>query len=378
MNQSVRILTLMTLAILVSCSTGKQALQKGNYSKAVFQSVERLRRNPQSRKSLESLKKAYPMAMRTLQTEINQSLRSDNPFKYRDAVDRFEIINKMADAIRRCPAAYELIGEPETFPGELAAAKKKAAAESYHAAQLKLNEGTLESAREAYYLYLDADRFVPGFRDVKNRITAARALATLKVEVEPIPVPGRYKLSSDFFYNQVFNFLNQRLKKEFLDFYTPKEASKRRNMDQKIIMSFYDFTVGTTHDSDSEKEMISKDSVKVGSATIQGHKVDVYNRVKAKYILHKREISSTGLLQVKILDARTGKILRQHKFPGSYTWRSEWATYSGDKRALSPQQVKMCQGKSAVPPPQQDLFIEFTKPIFTQLTSFFRSYYKDF
>lgn len=50
--------------------------------------------------------------------------------------------------------------------------------------------------------------------------------------------------------------------------------------------------------------------------------------------------------------------------------------YKGDERALTDKQLKMTNNSDVVmPPANQDLFIEFTKPIFDQTVSFVRNYY---
>ena len=362
--------------ILSSCNSGKKSLQQGNYPEAVFQSVQRLRDNPDSKKSKETLKEAYPLAISTSKIEIEQLLRSQDPFKYSGVADRYETLNKMADEIRHSPAALKVIGNPEYFADEVAGARLKAAPESYQAAESKLREQTREAAREAYFLFKNADHYVPGYLDVKQKITKAKFDATLKVLVEQVPVPGKYKLSSDFFYDKVYDLLLKTSRQEFVEFYNPAGARELPYVDEVLRMEFEDFVVGSTFDKESEKEYISKDSVKTGSATIDGKKVDVFDHVKAKLTVHRREVVSTGVLTAQIVDVKTGKPRATQKFPGTFTWFSEWATYNGDSRALTPQQLELCKKKPIMPPPPQDLFLEFTKPIYDQLKGFLRNQYR--
>jgi hypothetical protein len=286
-------------------------------------------------------------------------------------------MNRMADEIRHCPAALKVIRRPQSFSEQAAAARQKAAPEAYEAGIRSMGQGTRASAREAYYQFMNADRYVPGYMDVKKKIEQAKFDATLKVIVEQVPVPGRYKISSGFFYDQVYGLLNKNIKQQFVEFYDPAEAKELPYADEILMMEFDDFTVGSTYDKDTEKEYTSKDSVKTGSATINGQKVDVFDRVKAKLMTHRREVVSSGVLLVQIVDARTNKPIATRKFPGSYTWFCEWANYNGDGRALSPQQLEMCKKKPLMPPPPQDLFLEFTKPIFEQLKGFLQSYYRN-
>jgi len=64
--------------------------------------------------------------------------------------------------------------------------------------------------------------------------------------------------------------------------------------------------------------------------------------------------------------------------PGQYVWISEWATFNGDERALSPLQLEITKQRERVPPEKQDLFIEFTKPIYNQITTKIQNFYKGY
>ncbi len=369
--------SILAISILGSCNSGKKALQQGNYSEAVLAAVQRLRDNPDSKKSGQTLDEAYPLALSTFKTEIEQLLKSQDPFKYSGVADRYETMNKMADEIRHCPAALKIVPNPESFSEEIAGARQKAAPEAYEAGLALLKQGTRAAARDAYYQFLNTDRFVPGYKDVRQKIVQAKIDATLKVLVDQVPVPGRYKLSSDFFYDQVYNLLAKTSKREFVEFYSPEAAKQLPYIDEILMMEFDDFIVGSTFDKETEKEFTSQDSVKTGQATVNGQKVDVFDRVKAKLITHRREVVSTGVLLVQIVDARTKKPKATQKFPGTFTWYSEWASYNGDSRALSAQQLEMCKRKPVMPPPPQYLFLEFTKPIYEQLKGFLNNYYRN-
>ena len=367
---------LFTVLVLMSCGSGKKALQKGNYSDAVFKSIERLRSNPTSKNGLETLQHAYPLAVQTLETEINEVLSSNDAYKYSIVAEKYQVLNDMANDIRRSPAALRIIPSPRSYVSQLAGAKEKAAEETYQAARKMLSQGDRESAIEAFYLFERALKYSPGYSDARQRMNQARDLATLKVVVEPIPVPSRYKLNTAFFENQLIEYLNKQ--QEFVAYFNSKEARKAGRMDQVLEMEYFDFVIGSTKNNQKEIEVRSRDSVKVGSTTINGKKVDVFNIVKAKLTTNLRQVSSSGVLQVKIIDMNSKKVLSRRNFPGTYVWETEWASYNGDERALTKAQFDLCKKKPANPPRPQDLFYEFTKPIFSQTKNFLRTYYRQY
>jgi len=101
----------------------------------------------------------------------------------------------------------------------------------------------------------------------------------------------------------------------------------------------------------------------------------VYGTVKAKLTVYTREVISEGILSAKIINAYNNKVEESRNFPGGFVWVNEWASYKGDERALTNKQLKMTETKPIMPPPEQDLFIEFTRPILDQAVGFVRNYY---
>jgi len=364
----------------MSCSSGKKAFEHGDYYNATLQAVNRLRSNPNSAKAIQAVKDSYPMSLTYFQGKIDYSLSSNAPFKYSEVVDYYEKMNRLADEVSRCPAALRLFPQLNYFTVELDQTRKLAAEEQYIAglANEKLNSRL--SWKDASFNYQKADRFVPGYKDVRSRLEEARYKATLKVIVEQIKVSLKYQLTSDFFLNQIIENLMRYRPNEFVAFYSPESARKEgiKNPDQILRMNFDDFVIGQTYDKESVKE-VRRDSVEVGTVTLKnGEKVKAYNTVKAKLTVNRRELISNGVLDVTILDAWRNAVVSQRKFPGQYVWFIEWGSFNGDERALTDKQLAVCRRKPLPPPGPQDLFIEFTKPIFNQVTPFLKSFYQQY
>jgi transcriptional regulator of met regulon len=119
----------------------------------------------------------------------------------------------------------------------------------------------------------------------------------------------------------------------------------------------------------------SKDTVKVGEKFVGRSKVPVYAKVTAKLTQIRKTVRSAGLLNMRITDFRTRQIVNQEKFNGEYNWTCEWAHFNGDERALSAAQLRKCKSQELLPPDPQQLFIEFSKPIYERLTSKLQTFY---
>ncbi len=366
--------------LLLSCSTGKKAFERGDYFNATLQAVNRLRSNPNSEKALQAVKDSYPMSLTYFQGKIDYALSTNSPFKYSEVVDYYEKMNRLSDEIIRCPAALNLFPKVNYYTSELVQARKLAAEEQYNAgiANEKLN--TRLSWKDAYLNYQQTETFAPGYKDANSRMMEAKFNATLKVIVEQIPVPRTYQLTSDFFLQQIIENLMRYRPNEFVAYYSPESADKAgiKKPDQLLKLSFDDFVIGQVYDKESVKE-VKRDSVVVGVVTLaDGKKVNAYNTVKAKLKINHRELISKGVLDVSIVDLLRNTVISQRKFPGEFVWFTEWGSFNGDERALNDKQHDICNRKPTPAPGPQDLFVEFTKPIFNQVTPFLKTFYKQY
>lgn len=363
-----------------SCSSGKKAYERGDYYESVMKSIQRLRQNSDHDKSAETLRSAYPLAVEYLEDQAKNEIASNSQYKWRNAIRSYDMINNMYEEIKRCPGCLEVVKNPREFYGEIGPLKEKAAEESYQAGIAALMKGTREDAKSAYFNFADAQQYVPGYKDVVEYLDKAKSEATVKVILEQIPVPNRYNLSGGFFQDKVEEFLHSNYPDQgFVKFYTPEEAQSVQlpHADQIMRIQFDDFSVGNVRMTEKE-ETVTRDSVKVGEAKLEGKTVPVYNTVKAKLTTYRKEILSNGLLSMVIVDAQTNGILTHRKFSGEYGWVSTWARFNGDERALTDNQLALCKSKEMSPPAHQDLFLEFTRPIYNQLIPAVRSFYQNY
>src|SRR5690606_1821864 len=215
----------LVLFVSFACSSGKKAYERGNYYEAVMKAVNRLRQNPGHSKSIEALRNAYPLAVEYFETEANNEIASNSPYKWKNAIQAYSNINNLYEAIRQCPGCKAAVSNPKHCYAEIGPLKEKAADESYNLGITALMKGTRNDAKQAYYNFADAQRFVPGYKDVIEYLDKAKFEATLKVVIEQIPVPRRYDLSGGFFQDKVEEFLHTNFTDEsFIKFYTPQEA----------------------------------------------------------------------------------------------------------------------------------------------------------
>jgi hypothetical protein len=367
----------MLLLLLVSCSTGKKALQKGDYFSAVAKAVERLKSAPDNKNAIKVLEDGYPMTLEWSQEEMDMILSSNSAFKWEQAIGLMNQVNQLSDLIRSTPAARKIITNPKSYSSELNMATEKAADERYNAGLAEMELNTRESARNAFEHFSKASQYINNYKNSRELMTSAKELATIRVVLQAIPVnTQRYRLSSEFFYSQVFEYLNNQFRPSgFVNFYSPFQAEKEgiKNPDFIVDMEFFNFSVGNV--IRTEKEENPERKVKIETRDSTRTETKIY---KAKLKIFSDQVLSNGSLRLRIIDSINNKIMSDEIVPGSFTWINEYAIFVGDREALNTAQLELIKRKALPLPPEQDLFIEFTKPIYSQVTQNLNRFFKRF
>jgi hypothetical protein len=366
------------IIVLSSCSTGKNALKKGDYYEATIQSVNRLRSNPDSKNARETIEQSYPMALDYYRQKIDQLSASSSPDKFISIVENYTKLNTLADEISRCPAALNIVKPVVYFYEQLRKAEDLATAEQYNLGVQLLKTGFIDDARLAIAKFEWVAKTKPGYSDVNEKLAEAEELATLKVVIEKLPYMGdAYQTNVDRFYRNFYTDLLKNTRNRFVRFYQPNEAEEAKIIPHQIVrMQFVDFSVGNIYEKEIEKDYTA-DSVVVGSyKDDKGISHDVIGKVKAHVNLHERRITSKGILEVQIIDYESNSVVDNKKYPGEYVWENDWATFNGDERAVPQEIKKLTIKKQVLPPSPQDLFVYFSDPLGSKATSYLKTYYK--
>jgi hypothetical protein len=331
------ILFISSIALLNACSSGKAALKQGDYYDAVLQAVNRLRQNPDHKKSKEVLATSYQMAIDYLETDAQNQIASNANFKWRNAVGDYEKINNLYEQIRTSPGALKVIPKPINKYKELTDVKSKAAEETYEEAIIYMLKNTRDDAKQAYFLFQESNALSPGYRESVEMMEQSKFNATIKVVVEPA-MRNYY----DWNFEPVIFGVDP---SQFVKFYTPRQAQDAglTQIDQFVRLVVNGYTEGKP--TTSKREVIYKDSVKVGEKTVNAQKVPIYEKVTGTMVTYEKRITSRGSITLFIKDANSSVELRNSELVAEDDWTDRWATCSGDQRAIPQVNKKLCGNK---------------------------------
>jgi len=366
----------LSLIILGGCTTGKNALQKGDYDASVAKAVSRLQNSPKNSEAMQVLKTAYDLALQDHLRRINEAKMSNDLFRWESVMYDYQKINQLADEINSCPACLVVVPTPSKYINEVAESKYNAAVARYNSGIGYLNERNRLAAKKAYYEFEKVQNLQPNYKDVKAKMDDAYWAAVTRVVVQPIILNrGPYKLSADYFQQQIDEFIGNYSRNKFVIFYGEEQATTQKIIpDQVLSLNFDDFVVGQTYVKE-RVEKLKRDSVVIGETR---ERKPIYGTVSATLSVFEKNISSSGLLDMTIMDWQSKKIVRQQKFPGTFVWRDSWGSYKGDDRALNKNQLAITRKREVLPPPPSTMFLEFTKPIYSQLIDNLSGFYNSY
>ena len=377
-NFSFIVLAISTILLCISCSSGKKALKQGNYEEAVFDALDRLKKAPNNNRALEALQNAYPALQEVYSSRINSLKASTSPMRWEELYDMYSTLDNVHNEVLRTPAAKNTI-QSRSYAGELADVKVQIINSRFRLGKEELAKGYRENAKLAFGHFKRVYELDPQRSDAEDLMYEAQNKATLFVAFKPIPLHSQtFKISNDFFESQVLEYLRTRIDNPFIRFLDKNETQISGKPEHILEFAFDDFVVGQGYEKETVNQR-TKDSIAVGTATVGDTTVTTYGTVKAEVHEFVRTISSSGLLNVNIIDGQNNAVLAQRKFPGTYEYTDRWGFYNGDERALTEEDKEVVKRKSRLPdPPPQDLFIEFTRPIYDQVTRYLRDFYADY
>jgi tetratricopeptide (TPR) repeat protein len=376
-----KIYTLVSLIVFVlliaGCKTAAKLYDKGNYDEAVELAVKKLQKKPDDEmRSL--LQSAYQYAVNDHETRIRQLSDNTNELKWEWIYNEYASLQRLYEAIHRSPEALAVVN-PADYSSYLNTYADKAATTRFDRGMQWMDRNDKISFRNAYAEFEAALQYRPGDLTIIDRKNEAFELAVINVVVLPME-NNRYRYSS---YNDygITNFETDLLRQLqynngncFVKFYSSWDANSQHIQgDQFIDFRFSTLDIGRTRDENSTRE-VSKEIVVKETVYRPDSIVKEYKKVVAKIKTTRRTMNSAGNLQVNIRDAG-GRWLWNDDLRGNHNWYTEFATYTGDERALSDSDKQLVSRRQEYPPQGDEIIRCIINEINSNMLSSVRNYY---
>ena len=368
--------TLITLSVFASCGTTKKDyLSHSDEDKTLFDAVKTLNRSPTDSDAVKALPILYAAAQQRHLAKI-ASYKNESALSSRDkTIDEYAILQKMYDAINSNAASSRLV-TAVNYQIDLINSKQDAAAAYYQQASAFIATPGRDNAKAAWTYFKKADSWVPGYKDAKSKMDEAYQNAIVNVVIYPIQDNSFY-FSTGFNnsgYNSNENF-QQNLVRDLGDnarryparFYSDWDARKHNiKADWVVDLTLRNLDIpnpfGSSYTRNASQQIeVEKDS--------SGH--SIYQTVYATVNITRQSFTARGQMDVDITEANTRKNISSRSYTEEYRWQEEYATYTGDSRALSGSDWQLVNNNNRVnnQPAKEEVLTELYRRIYPQVKS---------
>lgn len=341
-----------------SCKTASKLYEKGNYDEAVELAAKKLQKDPGDVKLLDIIQSSYRYAVNDHESRIRNHAESSNELKWEWMYAEYVSLQRMYEAIYRVPSVYTLV-KPLDYSGYLVTYSEKAGDVRYDRGLSFMQRYDKQSYRNAYREFQAALRFKPGNRDALQKLNESYEYAVTNVVILPMQQQGgfvysSYSVGGNNFDDQLIRSLQYNTGNEFVKFYSAWDArSQQIRTDQVVDMRLASFNMGRYRDYRTSrtvsKEIVVKEIVYKPDSVVRE-----YAKVFADIITTRRTLNSDARLEVHVKDNQD-RWLWSDLVNGHHDWSTEFATYTGDARALSESDKQLIDRRREFAPTESEI-----------------------
>ncbi|HZF65598.1 MAG TPA: hypothetical protein VEZ55_13985 [Chitinophagaceae bacterium] len=372
-------LLVSTILVLFACKSPSKLYERGNYNDAIDASIKKLQKNPGDAEAKTVLKQSYHYAVSRHEDEIRILAKSSNENRYDQLYQQYDRLQDLYEKIRRYPSAFNYV-KPTDYSSYLETYKDKAAEVHMERGLQWMEREDKLSSREAYREFKTALRYKPQNFDIKRKMEEAFDAAVVNILLIPLDAyQGSYYYSNNSyqmrnFQDRVLRQLNYNSGNEFIRFYEERDArTKRIRPDEILEIRMGRMNMGQPYDQNSSRK-VSKDVVVKETVFSKDSVVKEYAKVHATITTTKRVLVSDVDMFITARDDR-GRMLWSDNFKGEHRWQTEFASYTGDERALSDSDKTAINKKDKTPPREDAVAEELLQRLESDITHRLRNYY---
>lgn len=396
-----KIYTLILIAAITfsSCKTASKAFEKGDYADAVSLAVKKLHKNGNDEATKSLLRDAYARAVQEHEAVIRNLSNSSSDSKYEKIYNEYRKLQNLYESVRSSSEASAIVKAVD-YSSYVQTFKEKTGEVYFERGLSLMQNGDKTSFRKAYSELKTAYRY-KNDTEVKQKLDEAYEGALVRVLLltdnsmydngfgsGSYYGNGMYGNNSYNNYNttyQIRNFqqdlvrnLRYQSSSEFVQFITDWETRNSNVQPDEIIeMRLGRLDMGRSYDETNSRD-VSKQIVTRTIVYKPDSVVNEYANVYARINVTRRNIVSYGDLNITARDAN-GKYLWSDVVRGETRSVIEFASYTGDQRALSESDKAMINNRQQNSYDnnnrREEIFKELLRQIESEASNRFRNYY---
>lgn len=409
-----RFYLLLCILYLTSCaifipgysdySSAKKYYKKGQFDLAAYHLSKSLTLKSNNNKAIYLFELSYKNAVRDHQQKINKLLLIKNKSKWPSLVTEYTSLITLGNHVSKLKpflkstVNYDLNLKVDDFYDELSNANSLAADYHYSLGLKFQDEIDKESQKQAAINFRLSQKYIPSYLNSKELYEKAKSNATFTLLIKEFDGNRKY---SSYIRDQVI--LNQSNKsKEFLsiinrdeletilsEFVLLQSGITENNYLELKELSGADHILSTTmissyqpaetiseKDIPQERKVVIEKEAYVDTSGETKYK-EIVGLVQATVDHYKKKSGATITLNYKIININDAKVIYNGEVRGRKDFFHQWATYEGDKRALSGKYKSLVRKKDKFAPSKDDLIMRIAKDISIKFTNAISNHYSN-
>ena len=360
--------------LFASCNSASR-LPKTTEDKTLFGVLKKLGKDPSNTELKNTITNLYNEAVKSHLDKIEVYNSLTEADRWIKTVTEYEALKNLSEVIANSSAA-KIVTAP-SYTSEIQSAKQNGAEAFYALGISDLDIGDKQSARKAYYEFKKANDLIPGYKNVRQQISIAFENSIINVVINPVRDNTFFynsmgwnnygnNYNNDYFQRSLASDLGGYYNKNALaQFYTDWEARReniRPDWEVDLTWMYLDIPQPLTN---QYSRNISR---QIESGRDTSGKVQ-YQTVSATLHIIKKYFTASGDMELRITDANTGRNITTNRYDDLFNWQEEYATYTGDSRALSSNDYALLNNNNYQVPRREDILNQLSQRIYPQIKS---------
>ena len=359
--------------LLVSCSSSRDYLSRADEDKTFFDIVKRLNKKSTDEDATRALATVYQNARERHLDKIAAYSNIPDITKWDKLINEYTILQNMYNAIENSEAAGSLV-TPVSYQRELADTRNSGAEDYYQEGEHLLQNNSREYARRAYAAFKKAGSLVRDYKDTKYRMEEAYKSSIVNVVINPIQDNSfffntgwgnmGYNYSNEYFQQNLVRDLGGKYATRYpARFYTDWEA-RRENVEPDWVVDL------TLRNMDIPRPSVRSYSRNVSKQIEVGRDTagkPIQKTVHATLHIQRQSFTARAQMDVNIVEIATRRNIAYNSYTDNFHWQEEMATYTGDRRALSNNDLALLNNNNYNMPAQEYILNELYRNIYPQV-----------
>lgn len=359
------------IIILSGCASSQYYLKQGNYPMAIEAATQKLRKNPKKAdKHIMALEQAFKIERNNILNQIEQLRLEGQPSSWVKIYNLYEQLDRYQKAM--APVLPLFIRsefrnadiELTNINQELADTKKKAAEFLYADGERLLTQNNKNAARQAFTNFRQVKDLFVTYKDIDTKLEESFAKGQNHVLIEYFNTTQM--IIPEMFFTNLMAYDERQLNGEWTTFAKQKDSNRKYDYYVDVLISSIAISPEQVREStytdtktvqDGVKYVLdNKGNVKKDAA---GNDVTEPNMINVSANVTQVQQSKAGTLTGAVIYKNgNGQVIKTFPFREDLVFNNFFATFQGNKNALSSESLKKIGGRFVTFPPDMQMVMD--------------------